>query len=48
MEELVKVSNLKFKYPDGTSLTFDGQEFTVNRGERVVILGPKPPPSRER
>ncbi len=40
MEELVKVSNLKFKYPDGTSLTFDGQEFTVNRGERVVILGP--------
>ena len=40
MQELVKVSNLKFKYPDGTSLTFDGQEFTVNRGERVVILGP--------
>lgn len=40
MEELVKVSNLKFKYPDGTSLVFDGQEFTVNKGERVVILGP--------
>jgi len=40
LQELVKVSNLKFKYPDGTSLTFDGQEFTVNRGERVVILGP--------
>ncbi|MGB3729673.1 MAG: ATP-binding cassette domain-containing protein [Thermodesulfobacteriota bacterium] len=40
MEELVKVSNLKFKYPDGTALVFDGQEFTVNKGERVVILGP--------
>lgn len=40
MEELVKVSNLKFIYPDGTSLIFDGQEFTVKKGERVVILGP--------
>jgi cobalt/nickel transport system ATP-binding protein len=40
LEELVKVSNLKFKYPDGTSLIFDGQEFTVKKGERVVILGP--------
>jgi cobalt/nickel transport system ATP-binding protein len=40
LEELVKVSNLKFKYPDGTELVFDGQEFIVNKGERVVILGP--------
>lgn len=40
MEELVKVSNLKFKYPDGTSLSFDGKEFTVGKGERVAILGP--------
>ena len=40
MEELVKVSNLKFKYPDGTSLFFEGKEFTVSKGERVVILGP--------
>ncbi|MCK5709908.1 MAG: ABC transporter ATP-binding protein, partial [Deltaproteobacteria bacterium] len=40
MEELVKVSNLKFKYPDGTSLIFNGQEFTVKKGEKVVILGP--------
>jgi len=40
LEELVKVSNLKFKYPDGTALVFDGQEFTVNKGERVAILGP--------
>lgn len=40
MEELVKVSNLKFNYPDGTELLFDGEDFVVNRGERVVILGP--------
>jgi len=40
LEELVKVSNVKFKYPDGTSLIFNGQEFTVKKGERVVILGP--------
>jgi cobalt/nickel transport system ATP-binding protein len=40
MEELVKVSNLKFKYPDGTSLCFDGHDFTVGKGERVAILGP--------
>ena len=40
MEKLVKVSNLKFNYPDGTSLLFDGEEFVVNKGERVVILGP--------
>ena len=40
MEELVKVSNLKFKYPDGTSLSFDGYDFTVGKGERVAILGP--------
>lgn len=40
MGELVKVSNLKFKYPDGTALVYDGQDFTVSQGERVVILGP--------
>lgn len=40
MEELVKVRNLKFKYPDGTSLSFSGQDFTVEKGERVAILGP--------
>lgn len=40
MEELVKVSNLKFNYPDGTELLFDGVDFVVNKGERVVILGP--------
>ena len=37
---MVKVSNVKFKYPDDTSLIFNGQEFTVKKGERVVILGP--------
>ncbi len=40
MENLVRVSNLKFNYPDGTSLFFEGEEFTVSKGERVVILGP--------
>lgn len=40
MEEIVKVRNLKFKYPDGTTLKFDGRDFTVGRGERVVMLGP--------
>ena len=40
MEEIVKVRNLHFKYQDGTMLRFDGQDFTVCRGERVVMLGP--------
>ena len=40
MDDLVRVSNLKFKYPDGTSLSFEGEEFTVSKGERVAILGP--------
>ncbi|MEM7007536.1 MAG: ATP-binding cassette domain-containing protein [Thermodesulfobacteriota bacterium] len=40
MENLVHVSNVKFNYPDGTSLVFDGEEFNVDKSERVVILGP--------
>lgn len=40
MEEIVRIRDLKFKYPDGTTLEFDGQGFTVGRGERVVMLGP--------
>ncbi|OGE23511.1 MAG: hypothetical protein A3J42_01660 [Candidatus Dadabacteria bacterium RIFCSPHIGHO2_12_FULL_53_21] len=40
LEEIVKVRNLGFKYPDGTTLKFDGRDFTVGRGERVVMLGP--------
>lgn len=39
-EEIVKVSNLNFEYPDGTKLSFDGEDFTVGKGERVAILGP--------
>ncbi|KAB2822889.1 MAG: ATP-binding cassette domain-containing protein, partial [Candidatus Dadabacteria bacterium] len=37
---MVRVRDLKFKYPDGTTLEFGGREFTVERGERVVMLGP--------
>lgn len=40
MEELIRVNDLKFEYPDGTSLFFNGEEFTVGKGEKVVILGP--------
>lgn len=40
LEEIVRIKNLGFKYPDGTALKFDGQDFTVDRGERVVMLGP--------
>jgi len=40
LEEIVKIKDLGFKYPDGTALKFDGQDFTVGRGERVVMLGP--------
>ncbi|MFI5323172.1 MAG: energy-coupling factor ABC transporter ATP-binding protein [Thermodesulfobacteriota bacterium] len=40
MEEIVKIRDLKFQYPDGTTLVFDGYDFTVGKGERVVMLGP--------
>ncbi len=40
MEEIVRVGNLRFTYPDGTKLHFHGLNFVVHRGERVVILGP--------
>lgn len=40
MEELVRVSDLEYKYPDGTTLHFCGIDFVVHKGERVVILGP--------
>ncbi len=40
MEEIVRVSNLRFTYPDGTKLHFHGLNFVVHRGERAVILGP--------
>lgn len=40
MEEIVRISNLRFTYPDGTKLHFHGLDFVVHQGERVVILGP--------
>ncbi|MBF8301996.1 MAG: transporter-like protein [Candidatus Dadabacteria bacterium] len=40
MEEIVRVSNLRFRYPDGTKLHFHGLDFVVHQGERVVLLGP--------
>ena len=40
MEEIVRVRDLGFRYPDGTSLHFEGEDFTVREGERVVMLGP--------
>ncbi len=40
MEELLRICDLKYKYPDGTTLHFHGIDFVVHRGERVVILGP--------
>ncbi|MGH7801097.1 MAG: energy-coupling factor ABC transporter ATP-binding protein [Thermodesulfobacteriota bacterium] len=40
MEEIVRVSNLRYTYPDGTKLHFHGLDFVVHQMERVVILGP--------
>lgn len=40
MEEIVRIKDLGFRYPDGTSLHFEGEDFTVRKGERVVMLGP--------
>jgi cobalt/nickel transport system ATP-binding protein len=40
LEEIVRIRDLSFKYPDGTTLKFDGHDFTVGKGERVVMLGP--------
>lgn len=40
MEEIVRVSDLKYVYPDGTNLHFKGFDFVVHSGERVAILGP--------
>jgi cobalt/nickel transport system ATP-binding protein len=40
LEEIVRVSNLRYTYPDGTKLHFHGLDFVVHQSERVVILGP--------
>jgi cobalt/nickel transport system ATP-binding protein len=39
LEEIVRVSNVRHVYPDGTTLHFRGVEFVVHQGERVALLG---------
>lgn len=40
MDEIVRASAVKHVYPDGTTVDYRGLDFTVHRGERVVLLGP--------
>ncbi len=39
VEIIVRFKDVKFTYPDGTTLHFTGEELTVRRGERVALLG---------
>ncbi len=39
MEVIVRLKDVKYTYPDGATLYFTGEEFTVRRGERVALLG---------
>lgn len=39
-DELVRLEAVRFTYPDGTRVCYDGLPFVVRRGERVVLLGP--------
>jgi cobalt/nickel transport system ATP-binding protein len=39
MGPALEVSNLRFSYPDGTSV-LDGVDFSMSAGERVALLGP--------
>jgi len=39
-EEVVRASNVKHVYPDGTTLHFSGPDFVAHRGEIVLLLGP--------
>ena len=39
-EEIVRASNVKHVYPDGTTLHFTGPDFVVHRSEVVLLLGP--------
>ncbi len=39
MEEIVRVSDVRHVYPDGTALHFHGLDFVVRQGERVALLG---------
>ena len=38
---IVHVSCVRHTYPDKTSVHLCGLDFVVERGQRVVILGPK-------
>lgn len=40
MEPLIKVQCLKHVYPDKTEVNLCGLDFVVQKGERVVVLGP--------
>lgn len=40
MEEIVRVTNLKHVYPDGTVVEFRGRDFVVRSRESVAVLGP--------
>ncbi len=39
MEEIVRLSDVRHIYPDGTVLHFRGIDFVVHQGERVALLG---------
>lgn len=39
MEEIVRISDVRHVYPDGTTLHFHGLDFVVRQGERVALLG---------
>ncbi len=40
MAEIIKIKCIKHVYPDKTEVSICGLDFVVNKGERVVILGP--------
>ncbi|HEY8476128.1 MAG TPA: ABC transporter ATP-binding protein [Chloroflexota bacterium] len=40
MEEIVRASDVRHVYPDGTVVHFRGPDLVVRRGERVGLLGP--------
>ncbi|MBI3977387.1 MAG: ABC transporter ATP-binding protein, partial [Chloroflexi bacterium] len=39
-DEIVALSQVIFRYPDGTTLAYEGCDLTVRPGERVLLLGP--------
>jgi len=40
MSEIIRVSNLSFEYNDGVKIKYEGIDFIVNSGDKIVILGP--------